>query len=944
MSNTTINNKQQELQQALAGARSSQTTSSKVTSIDPSLSLTSASALRIGDALNGAAAAVNPTTLNLLSKQRQELDTEQQRFLQIIETLSSQVESLSQGTSLATGDPNAFANLLSQRYLNESSQTQGFTEAYSAQLGPHTDLGLFSMLAQESKKLDGTNDNENGKKADDAVEGSEDEAQATSKQPTNSNSTQGRDAIFAAAGNMQKLAQDSENSMIASLERQIQLMEAQLQSMEAMMKFMEEEGKYLSNYLNDPNYQNLEALINFLKQNFTGDPSVENMLDALDRFGQQLFGCFFGQGCGEELWQYIASNVKISSLGNQTINEYLSGLMGQVSGDPSMFQEFQRYGEKNFEEMVERLITQLAEMIMLYDVLTGKGSNAIFDMESILMNLEQIAIKNNAKQSDQRKEMADAVQKGLDDTMKKLIDAQHKIAKAEHESHHHGIFGAIFDFFKSIFDKIADILKGVADIVTGHPEAAGQEFKKAFDGFAKFFEGIFKAVEQIVDGIKNGNFNEVLKGFTTLATDAVMCALLGPVGAMMLTGTSFGKDIKNLTKIVVDAVGALGQVIVAGFEKLAGAFGDKKAELDADANLKNCKKLGEDIITNPQFQTLMDIVAIVMIVAAAVSQQYWLAGIMIVLLVANDFGGTQWVTSKLAEAVEWFLTSVCGMKDSDKLKDWCKVIADVIVIVAVMVTGSVSGAFEAGAEEATSTVTNVVDDGIEMTTFASNTAEESTETVSQSAEESQGAARKAFNKAVDGAKALLRNNGTALMTFGTALGSTSLGIDLAKAASSKDDKKLQEILEIIQMCISIVFSLAGGVGMGLQEDVNTFTQKINGAVRKMSSTLADYLENNMAALTRLNTYVQGGGMLLNGGADVGKGLMKELAAKLIQEVANYQKDMTLFEATNKDNNAGIQQNNQHLKTLMQEFEQMVKNFDAPSKAGEGVEQALLQNS
>ncbi|MCB1068353.1 MAG: hypothetical protein KDK56_09215 [Simkania sp.] len=943
MSNIAINNKQQELQQTLAGARSSQATSSKVTSIDPSLGLTSASALHLGDALNGAAAAVNPTTLNMLSKQKQELDTEQQRFLQIIETLSSQVESLSQGTSLATGDPNAFANLLSQRYLNESSQTQGFTEAYSAQLGPHTDLGLFSMLAQESKKLDGTNDDENGKKADDVVEGSGDEAQATSKQPTNSNSPQGCDAIFAAAGNMQKLAQDSENSMIASLERQIQIMEEQLQSMETMMKFMEEEGKYLSNYLSDPNYQNLEALINFLKQNFTGDPSVENMLDQLSELGDILEN-LFGSDFGEKLWQDIASNFKLSCLGNQTINEYLSGLMGQVSGDPSMFQEFQRYGEKYFEETVERLITQLSEMIMLYDVLTGKGSNAIFDMESILMNLEEIAIKNNAKQSDQRKEMADAVQQGLDSTMKELIDAQQKIAKAEHESHHHGIFGAISDFFKSIINKIADILKGVADIVTGHPEAAGQEFKKAFDGFAKFFEGIAKAVEQIVDGIKNGDFNEVLKGFTTLATDAVMCALLGPVGAMMLTGTSFGKDIKNLTKIVVDAVGALGQVIVAGFEKLAGAFGDKKAELDADANLKNCKKLGEDIITNPQFQTLMDIVAIVMIVAAAVSQQYWLAGIMVVLLVANDFGGTQWVIGKIAEAVEWFLTSVCGMKDSDKLKDWCKVIADVIVIVAVMVTGSVSGAFETGAEQALSTATDVAEEGIEMTTFSSNVVEESTETASQSAEESQGAARKAFNKAVDGAKALLRNNGTALMTFGTALGSTSLGIDLAKAASKKDDKELQEILEIIQMCISIVCSLAGGVGMGLQEDVNTLTQNINGAIRKASSTLADYLENNMAALTRLNTYIQGGGMLLNGGADVGKGLMQELAAKLIQEVANYQKDMTLFEATNKDNNAGIQQNNQHLKTLMQEFEQMVKNFDAPSKAGEGVEQALLQNS
>ena len=936
MSNTAINNKQQELEQALAGARSSQATSSKAQ--DPSLSLTSASALHLGSALNGAASAISPTTLSMLSKQASDLDTQQQRLSQIIETLSSQVDSLSKGAPNGAGDPNTLASLLSQRYLGESEQTQGFTEAYSAQLGPHTDLSLFSMLAQESKKLDPTEDDDEGKTEKNAVGGTEEEASAA-KDP---NSAQGRDAIFAAAGKMQKLVKDSENNMIQSLERQIKMLEAQLKSMEEMLKFMEKEGQYLTKYLDDPSYQNLESLINFLKQHFTGDTSVENMLDALSKIGTILKD-FFGPDFEKAVWSAI-DNTKLPALGNKSINQYLTDLMGQVSGNSGLFTEFMRYGQKNFEQIVERLITNLAEVIMLYDVLTGKGSSAIFDMESILMNLEQVAIKNNAKQSDQRKEMADAVQKGLENTMNKLIKAQQKIAKAEHEHHHHGIFGAIFDFFKSIFDKIADILKGVADLCTGNVSGFEDNMKKGFDGFAKFFKGIFKACEQILDGLEHGNFNEILKGFTTLATDAVMMAVLGPVGAMMLTGTSFGKDMKNLTKIVVDAVGALGQVIVAGFEKLAGAMGDAKADELADSNLKNCKKLGEDIITNPQFQTLMDIVAIVMIVASVVSEQYWLAGIMVVMLVANDFGGTQWVTSKLAEGLEDILHAF-GVKKTPELKEWCKVVADLIVIVAVMLTGSFSGAFEAGAEEAASTVGDLgAEDAIEMTDFAAQDTTEATSTVSEATEESQSGAKKVVNKAIETAKSVLRNNGTAMMTLGATLGSTSIGIDLAKAAGGKDDKKLQEILMIIQMCISLAFSIAGGVGMGLQEDVNAFTQKINGAVRKMSSTLADYMENNLASLTRLNTFVQGGGMIMEGGADAGKGAMKLMEADLIKQIARYQADMTLFEATNKDNNAGITQNNQHLKAIIQEFEQIVKNFDAPSKAGEGVEAAMLENS
>jgi len=907
MSNTGINHQSQELNQALTQASPRQATGK-----DPSISLTSASALHLSSALSGATAAVSPTTLSMLSKQKQELDAEGQRFAQIVETLASQVESLGSGAPLAAGDPNALASLLSQRYLGEAGQAQGFDEAYSAQLGPHTDLSLFSMLAQESKKLDPK---------------ARDSKKAEAK---------GRNAIFEAAGKMQKLVKDSENSMIQSLERQIQMLEEQLKSMEEMMKFMEQEGKYLTNYLNNPSLKNLEALVSFLKQHFEGDPTVEKMLDELSKLGKILKD-LFGSKVEKKFWGKIANKAKIKQFGNQTINEFLSSLMGQVSGNSGLFTEFMRYGQKDFEQIVERLITNLAEVIMLYDVLTGKGSGAIFDMESILMNLEQVAIKSNSKQSEQRKQMADEVQKGLENTMNKLIKAQHKIAEAEKKSHHHGIFGAIGDFFKSIFDKIADILKGVADLVTGHVSDFEDNMKKGFDGFAKFVKGIIKSFEEIYDGIVHGNFNEVLKGFTTLATDAVLVAMLGPLGPM-LSGTAFGKDIFNLEKILVDAVAALGQVIVAGCEKLAGALGDAKANALADDNLKNCKKLGEDIITNPQFQTLMDVIAIVMIVVAVASDQYWLAGIMVIMLVANDFGGTQWVTNKIAEGLEDFL-HLFGVKKTSTLKDWCKVVADLIVITAVMLTGSFSGAFEAGAEEATSTVADLgMDDAIELDDLGAQDATTATSEEAQTGEKS--VARKAFDKA----KSVLAKKGTALMTFGASLGFTSLGIEFAKAVGGKNDKKLQEILMILQMCISIVFSLAGGVGMGLQEDASALTQKVKGAVRKVSSTLADYLENNLSALTRLNTFVMGGGMILEGAGNAGKGAMKLMAADLVKQIAAYQADTTLFEATNKDNNAGIQQNNQHLKAIIKEFEQIVKNFDAPSKAGQGVEAALLENS
>lgn len=957
MSNNIVNNHQNELAQAVA--KGSNPIESKGQLSNASIALSTASTSHLAAAMHSAvtaAAATNPTILNMISAQRRKEEHQQQQMAHIIETLATQVEdtlTLAKGGQVS-GDN--LGNLLGQSYLAQDEEETPFSNAFSTLMGPSQDLSSLAMIAQESRKLDGDDEGKNGKLTDEASTGSSEENKEAN----------GRDAIFAAAGAMSELKGKQENNLEKDLENEIKMLEAQLKGMIATEQFMQKMGKVLTNYLANPSEANLDALINLLKSHFAGDSSIENKLNDIQKLANELnsLGGIFGWDVFENWFggfgEWIAQNMPIPELGDKTINKYLEGLTGQASGNPALFAEFMKKGQKDFEKDVQRLISQISELTMLLDVVEGKGMNAVFDMESLLMKLEQVVIGNNSKEAKQKAQMAQAVMKGLDASMTKLMDARKKLIAATKKKSHHGIFGDIFDFFKSLIKKIGEIVKGVCEEVgacvaadlgfEGAAKAMAKDglsnLKSSVEGFVKFVGNIVDACKDVVKGIKSGDFNEVLKGFTKLATDAILVAVGGPILGPMLADSKFAKDMGNMAKIMVDAVGALGQVIVAGVEKLLGAMGDKQAGIDGDTNLANCKKLGEDILTNPQFSALMDVVAIVMIVASVASQQYWLAGLMTVMLVANDFGGTQLIEKGIADVIEFVAKDVFGAKLSKKDKEWIKAVSDVLLIVAVMATGSFSGAFEAGVEtgvkEGAELAVDDLGEGIQAVSEESSVVED--EVVNGTKQESENAVKKAAKWTAGKAKAFLQNNGAALVTFGTTLGTTTTGVDIAKAIGGKHEKELERILGLIQEIVAIVFSIAGAGGMALQDSTSTLSNKINGLVRKLDSTLADYMENNLASLTKMAALVQSGGMIAQGGAQMGQGALVVLQGKILKEISEFQSAVSVFEATEKDNNASIQKNNQNLKSIMKGYDQIIKNMDAPSLAGQGVADALLQNA
>lgn len=659
--------------------------------------------------------------------------------------------------------------------------------------------------------------------------------------------------------------------MTYQLQKELKVMKEEVIAMENIEKFMIEVGndyeKYLKIDLTEDPYEKQQAfmqIVDDLKAHFGDTDAIEDLeLDGEDRF-YAIFG-------GVNQW-YI----------DNELTPELKGVVEEYSGNPTLFASVQREGKKEFDHRIQELIHSIQDVIQIVSIVQKHGSNALFQMEATMMQLERLGIATSDKKSEDQQNITHATIAGLQRTQTKLEKA---LKKLEHAEHHHGIFSWLKDLINSLKNMVKKIAHMTKEICKGDFHAAKTDFNQLTD--------LKNMVHAMKDLFEHGNFKQA---FELFATEALLYVVTGPLGMGMMN-TKFGNDMHSIAKLGTDAVIAFQKVLEAGLAKAVGQkkFGDKL--------LKEDKSIGNDMLANPAIKPLMDVATITVIIACVAAQQYWLAAIMTTMLILSDTGGM----SKIKEGLTKFVSDIVpGVS-----KDVAKMVADILVVVIVtaltMGTGSLFAAAEEGGEEA-----------------GDEAAEEGGNVVSKLA------------------KKIGSKGGRALMGFGTSLGLTSLGADIARVADKKD-KDLELILSIVQEVIAAVTAALGGIGMS--STVSEETSQITQGLKKVLPKLADYMEENAEEFTHLATKVQAGAMIAQGGGNAMVGGNQILQGEFHQAIQDLKAQITEFTAALNMGKAEEKTINDERKALVRSFDHIVNiMIEAPSLPIEGEYRAIMANA
>lgn len=220
---------------------------------------------------------------------------------------------------------------------------------------------------------------------------------------------------------------------------------------------------------------------------------------------------------------------------------------------------------------------------------TSKGLNSLFEMEAVLLALEEMMVDNDQKKA--------GLSSNLGNANTQAMTANYKALKKEiyNEQHQHESFwDQIADFFKGLWDGI----EGVFDEMIGHDNTAEANFESAKENF--------------------GQVKDALENLGKLVGRLLLSAGEGLVGGLadMFSGVSSGAD----------------------------KF--------AHSTLDHAKNNGEDVLSNPAFAFVGAIVSVIIIAASVVSQQYELAAVAVALLVLSQTGAFTKITGAIAQDLE----------------------------------------------------------------------------------------------------------------------------------------------------------------------------------------------------------------------------------------------------------------------------------------------------
>lgn len=716
-------------------------------------------------------------------------------------------------------------------------------------------------------------------------------------------------SVFEETDSMAKIQKSTDNALVQELQNELVMLQQQLKQIKLEEQFWEKFSadweKFNKKGLDYKQaYAAFQKVVADLEAEFKNDPSMKAQLEKIAMLGAAAYDkekdWKSHTGFGGDLWKFFHGELSDPKAFQAFVKDFLpllTEIAAKDCGGNAIFESALTNGDAAFDTQVRKLILTIDIITRIIKVLQSSNpKTAMFEMDVILMDIEQLQINSDVQKSQQQQEQNQVTAANLKDNLKKIEKELKKLT--EHNSH--GLFGWIEDFFKSIVNLIKNLVETIYYGVTGNESKAKEHLKK--------LETPFKTLITAFEDILSGNFEKMKEGLEELMTAVVLTMIFGPEG-LLLMGSKFGNDVNNMTKLAVDAVQALGEAIIAGFAK---AVGDDKI---CNEMLKDAKKLGEAMLANPALKVLGDIAMVAIIIASAISGQYWLAAIMVVLFVMSESGLLQKATTAIANSIEKDM----GGKNSAL----AKVIADIIVIAAVTILSAGAGAAEAFLATGVDAVAAAGEEAASVAAdAASNAAKQgSEEGIEEGAETSttEGPSR--------AAQIAKRAASMGAFGMGSVLGSSALSLDILEAIGKKDDETLAIILELIQVIVAAITAAVGGA--------TTLTQS--------ATQLGKSAEEVDVQMTQGASRIAVAGSAVAGVSGMGQGGEAIIQAKVNEDLQINRGNAALDQATIKNITAEINQTEQELKQLVDQYQQIIQTaFKVPAELEQAELQAMLQ--
>jgi hypothetical protein len=591
-------------------------------------------------------------------------------------------------------------------------------------------------------------------------------------------------------------------------------------------------------------------------------------------------------------------------------NSSVEKIVGVAVSTPGMFSLVL----DNMSQMVKNRVQDLTLQIQFLEIIISisqGGGNAVVQMQALMNVMMKMGTANN-EQSTSRNQMLNNFNiMSLTQQENKIQKQIDKIHKSEH---HSGFLGFFEDLFKAI--------------------------GKLFTDPMSVFEGIADEVKSIVKDFKEGKIGAA---FEKILVDVVLTYLTGGA-SLLFMGTAFGKDLQNMVKLVVDTVKALAMTVIEAFHALGDVIVDGIQGKSTSNCVDDMKKAGDvwkTVIENPELQLVLQIVMVVVIIAACLSGQFYLAAFMTVLFVLSASGALTDMTNAIAKSM--------GNSAVDK------VIADIITIVIVTVcslgVGAAGAIGEVAADEAVDAAANAAKQAADtVADSAANTGEaladgtangvESTaDETAQSMSEKLKTALKQF------AKGLLKPRAgyAALSGAGTSIMDTNFGFDIANAAI-KDPKERAKWAKWIALMVDIigaVMAAGGGIGMAAQGAAG-MDQAITSGAKSFMPKVASAIENNAASITDFANTMQRVALSVGGIAGMENGAFQIDIGEMKKKLQDLMAAMNELNVSSDDLTRGMQNLTSQYKMLNKEEGEINRNvYQAVGGGLEGEIRSLL---
>ena len=718
--------------------------------------------------------------------------------------------------------------------------------------------------------------------------------------------TAGKNAIAESAEMMSLLQNKAQDSLATELQQEQQVLEDELQAAQKEEQLWENFAKDWKNYQDDPNNANFQKLMTDL-EGIYGKNSAKGKEAAAEAAKAQKAWDDEQHWKHESGWDRFKSGQWWDPDDWSDFKDGADGaveqLVGTAASTPGMFS----LAIDNMTQMVKNRVTDLTLQIQFIEIIIeiiGGGGSAVVQMQALMNVMMQMGVANNQQSTSRNQIMnnANIIQMTAQETK---IDKQLK--KVHDSEHHSGLLG----FFEDLFKAIAKIFTDPMSIIHGIEDMGkdiGAAFKKGF-----------------------------WKGMEALVVDVVLTYMTGGANLLFM-GTEFGKDMQNMVKLVVDTVAALVMTVVECFHALVDVMKGESSATCID-DMKKAGDVWKTVIENPELQTVLQIVMVVMIVAACLTGQFYLAAFMTVLFVLSASGALTDMTNAIAKSM--------GNSAFDK------VMADVITILIVTVcslgVGALGAIGEVAADEVVDAAATAAKEAASSAAdSAANTGEAiADETVDGAANAVDNAAGNAEKEASNLSKVLKllrspRALSSAVSGLGSSIMDTNFGFDIADATLSKKDKeKYAKWIALAVDIVGAILAAGGGMAMAAQGAAG-IDNAISSGAKSIMPKITEALENNSAMLAELASSMQKAGLMVGGIASIENGAFKIDQGEMYKKLEELMASMNELNVSSDDLTRGMQHLTAEFQTLTKEQGAINKNaYQAAAGGLEGEIRSLL---